>query len=253
MMNLHSRIGPSSAALVMACVGSVQAQDAVGRPPAGEAAIRGTALHAEAERLLRGGAPRGGQMFSLRYEPPEVALYVTEVRRIAARAGVELQVEMRLNLSRFHPELFGTADALVVDLAWGVLTIFDFKSGLIQIDASALQLRLYAGMVYLSLPPADQAKIKTVITCIVQPNGGGDPVRRARHRVADILRTLSDYVDIAHVATDDPDPPRTAGSHCRAHFCAARTTCPAFRELTVLEAAAEFSPVDIGGDSSASA
>ncbi len=234
---LHSRIGPSSGPLTWHCAGSVQAQDAAGRPPGGEAANRGTKLHTEAERLLRGGAP-------LRTAPPAVVAYVTEVQRLAARAGVAPLIEQRLDLSHYHPELFGTADAIIIDLAWGVLTVADFKSGFHHVAADALQLKLYGGMALMSLPAADQRKIKVVVTVVVQPNGGGEAVRSARHRVADIIQTLDRYVEAAWIATESADPPLTAGPWCKSHFCAARATCPAFRAFTAREAILEFTQIE---------
>jgi hypothetical protein len=230
----HSRIGPSRAALVWHCAGSVKAEDAVGRPPAGEAADRGTGLHASAEALLRRGEPLSADI------SPEVIAYVTEVRRLAAIAGTAPLIEHRLDLSAYHPELYGTLDAAAIDTAHGVLTISDLKSGVHQVPADALQLRLYGGMSFLSLPLADAQRIRWIDTVVVQPNGGGEPVRRSRHRVADILNTLSEYIDRAHVATGSEDPPRTAGPWCRDHFCAARSACPAFRAMTMREAQAEF-------------
>ncbi len=235
----HSRIGPSRAALIQRCPGSVQAEDAVGRPLAGEAALNGSALHAEAEQRLRTGAKNTNAT---------IAAYVDAVRMVAVRADVAPLIEHRLDLSRSHPELFGIADALVIDLAWGVLTVFDFKSGLIHVAADALQLKLYGGAAFMSLPTADQRRIAWVDTVVVQPNGGGEPVRHMRHRVADIIRTLSDYVDVAHIATDDPDPPRTAGPWCRSYFCAARASCPAFHAMRQREAQEEFTTTETGGE-----
>ncbi len=118
--------------------------------------------------------------------------------------------------------------------------MFDLKSGRIHVPADALQLKLYAGMAFMALSPADQRKIKFINTIVVQPNGGTDPVRRARHTVVEIIKTLSDYVDCAHVATNEPDPPLHAGPWCRSHFCSARTSCDAFRAFTAQEAVAEF-------------
>ena len=227
----HSRIGPSQAELIWHCPGSVKAQQAAGPRIAGEAAERGTDLHAQAEQHLRAGT---------RSSDPTIAPYLEAVRTIAARADVAPLIEQRLDLSAWHPELFGTADACVVDLAWGVLSVFDLKSGLITVAADALQLKLYAGMALISLPATDQRKIKWIDTIVVQPNGGMQPARRARHTVAGILNTLSEYVDRAHVATGEPDPPLQAGSWCRSHFCSARTSCDAFRAFTAREAIAEF-------------
>jgi hypothetical protein len=219
----------------------VQAQDAAGRPEAGEAAERGTDLHALAEDLLRHNKPLPADA------PLDVTVFVAEIRSLAADARTTPLIEHRLDLSAHHPELFGTLDAAVVDLTDGVLTIGDLKTGQHHVPADALQLKLYGGMAYVSLPPADARRIKWIDTVVVQPNGSGDPVRRARHRVADILNTLSEYIDRAHLATDSPDPPRTAGSWCREHFCAARASCSEFHALTVREAQAEFTP-RTGGD-----
>lgn len=226
----HSRIGPSRAALVWHCVGSVQAEDAAGRPPAGEAAERGTALHAIAESLLRTGKDTTGA-------PPEVMIYIDKVRRFAATEDAAAPlIEHRLDLSQYHPELFGTADCIDVNLNLGVLTVADFKSGFRHVAADALQLKLYAGMAYLRLPLADAQRIHRIITTVIQPNGSGDPVRHEMHRVPDILQTLGDYIDRAHIATGSRDPPRTAGPWCTTHFCAARNACPAFRRLALREA-----------------
>lgn len=233
----HSRIGPSQAELVWNCPGAVKAQDAAGPRIAGEAAERGTALHALAESCLRSGT---------KSTDPTIAPYLDAVRAIAARADATPLIEQPLELTAWHPELHGTADALVVDLARGVLTVFDLKSGLIHVAADALQLRLYGGLAFMALPAADQAKIRWIDTIVVQPNGGLQPARRARHTVADIINTLSEYIDRAHIATDEANPPRAAGPWCRDHFCAARAVCPAFHAMTLREAQTEFTPVAAG-------
>jgi site-specific DNA-methyltransferase (adenine-specific) len=237
----HSRIGPSSAALVWHCAGSLQAQDAAGRPAAGEAAERGSDLHALAERLLR-----SGRRFVTQSVPPEVAAYVAEVRRYAATADAAPLIEHRLDLSGYHPELYGTLDAAVVNRLDGTLAIFDFKTGARDVPADALQLKLYGGMAFVGLPADAAADISEIITVVVQPNGSGAPVRRARHRVADVLATLSEYVERAHIATGTTDPPRTAGPWCREYFCAARATCPAFAAVVAREAQDEFTATATG-------
>ncbi len=173
---LHSRIGPSRAALIWHCAGSVQAADAAPQFPAGEAADRGTVLHAVAETCLRRGAGSAD---------PTVIPYLEAVRAIAARADVAPLIEHRLDLSAWHPELFGTLDAAVIDLAWGVLTVFDLKSGLRHVAADALQLKIYGGMAFTSLAATAQRKIQFIDTIVVQPNGSAEPTRRARHTVAD--------------------------------------------------------------------
>lgn len=230
-LQAHSRIGPSQAALVWHCAGSVKAQEAAGPSIAGEAAERGTALHALAEACLRDGTPP---------TDPVILPYVDAVRRAAEQAGVRPLIEQRLDLSQRHPELFGTADALVVDLGQGILSVFDFKSGVIHVPADALQLIVYAGMAFVALPENEQRKIKFVDTIVVQSNGSTGPVRRARHTVAAILTTLSEYIDRSHAATGEPDPPRQAGPWCREHFCRARIDCEAYRAFRTRQAVDEF-------------
>jgi hypothetical protein len=234
MLPAHSPIGPSSAALIQACPGSLKAQDAAGRPEAGEAAERGTELHALAERLLRSGDTVPADT------PEPVHLHVDAVSHLAAAAGVAPLIEYRVDGARYHPELFGTLDAAVVDLKHGVLSIVDLKSGFHHVAADALQLLIYAALFYLSLPAADARRIRWIDTIVVQLQPNSEPIRRARHRVADVLRALDTYVEAAHVATDSANPPRAAGSWCKQYFCSARTTCPTFHALTLAEAQAEF-------------
>ena len=64
-------------------------------------------------------------------------------------------------------------------------------------------------------------------------------------KVAGILNTLSEYIDLAHIATGEADPPRTAGTWCREYFCAARSSCPAFRELALREARNVFTAAEV--------
>ncbi len=96
--------------MIWHCPGSVKAQDAAGPRVVGEAANNGTELHAAAEQCLR----TGGNSTD-----PVIAPYLKVVRETARRAGVPPLIEQRLDLTRWHPELFGTADALVVDTAPG--------------------------------------------------------------------------------------------------------------------------------------
>jgi hypothetical protein len=222
------------------CAGSVQAEDEAGRPEAGEAALRGTDLHAHAEAFLR-------HRVKLPLEiAPSVRRYVDEVQRLAAADGASLLIEHRLDLSRYHPELFGTLDAAVIDFLDGVLTIVDFKSGVHPVPADALQLKLYAAMIYLSLPAFTTTTIRRIDTVVVQPNGDGEPIKHARHRVAELINTLAEYVERTHVATGTTDPPRTARPWCREHYCAARRDCPAFAALAGREAQVEFTAASEG-------
>jgi hypothetical protein len=236
----HSRISPSQSALVWHCQGSVQAQDAAGRPEAGEAALRGTALHALAEAALRQRTPLPADA------APEVVAYVAEIRRLTALHGVTPWLEHKLDLSAYHPELYGTLDAASIDHWQHVLTIIDFKSGVHPVAADALQLKLYGGMLYVTLGEGMRRGIRSIDTVVVQPNGEGEPIRSTRHRIADIINTLSDYVERAHVATDAADPPRSAGPWCREQFCAARKDCPAFHAMAGRAAQREFTAATEG-------
>jgi hypothetical protein len=251
----HSRIGPSQAKRVWNCPGSVGLIDSLelGPQTVGRAAAEGTRAHEMVEHALLKRRPIEGTDDMAE----AAATFVALVERDAAAASARhiLLVEAPVDLRRHHPELYGTLDAALLDPERGKLTIYDLKTGRYAVEADDLQLRLYAAMALEQF--GDRAKGVLVIDTVIHQPYAKHPdgvTRRARHNRADIIRIASEYVERAHAATDANEPGAlVAGAWCK--WCAARSQCPAYRDMQTREAGMEFGPgsVMIKGPTSAEA
>jgi hypothetical protein len=251
----HSRIGPSQAKRVWNCPGSVGLIDSLELGPqvAGRAAAEGTRAHEMVEHALLKRRPIEGTDDMAE----AAATFVALVERDAAAASAKhiLLVEAPVDLRRHHPELYGTLDAALLDPDRGKLTIYDLKTGRYAVEADDLQLRLYAAMALEQF--GDRAKGVLVIDTVIHQPYAKHPdgvTRRARHNRADIIRIASEYVERAHAATDANEPGAlVAGAWCK--WCAARSQCPAYRDMQTREAGMEFGPgsVMVKGPGSAEA
>jgi len=117
-------------------------------------------------------------------------------------AGTTMWVEHRFDLSRtVYKGLYGTADCVVC-----------------RGDAAIVEVEIV----------------------LVQPRHHiAESVRRQRMRVVDLLDYSTDLVAFAK-ATEAPDAPLVAGSHCRETFCPAQATCPALAKRADVVAAQVF-------------
>ena len=137
----HALLGASKAHQWMACTPSARWEEKFEAPAPSEAAEEGTLAHALAEdhlmKILSGKkvtTPKKIKDNPL-YKPAmeeHVATYcdvITEWIALMkeAKADPSVYLEQQLDLSRWVPEGFGTADCVVI--ADGILAIFDFKYG----------------------------------------------------------------------------------------------------------------------------
>ena len=158
----HALLGASSAARWMACPPSARLEERCGAPDEGSPwAEEGTAAHAYVELLLRNriGA-LSNRSFAARMRKVKagghwsdemrdaVGAYADEVCRAWDAAGGRgrawVEVERRVDLTRWVPGGFGTADAIV--MGGGTLRVIDFKYGRgVPVEAEGNpQIRLYA-------------------------------------------------------------------------------------------------------------
>ena len=165
-----------------------------------------------------------------------VDFYVNLVRQEAE--GGELFVEKKFKLP-FHPEFWGTADAVIVN--GNNLKVIDLKAGrgvAVEVEYAGKinpQLGFYAlgGMF-----SVEERKWETIEIIIVQPRLGG--VKRRLTSVAELADLTRELVHAAELAEDD-NPPFAAGSHCK--FCLARATCATLREEVMRLARMDFDAV----------
>lgn len=253
----HSPYGPSQIARIIACPGSVRECAKAPPQPAGPHAAEGTLAHAWAEHFLRKqvedardyvgltidgeAAPRGSSAGLSADMAGNVLMYVRAVQKSAALPGAELYVERRFNLAHVEPEMWGTADAVVLHTAARTLDVFDLKygAGVYVAATNNVQLKCYA---LGALAEFKSARVHTVRAHIVQPRKpGNDGAMRSVEYASFELAEFSDDLRGHIAASKAPDAPLNPGHAC--HFCNAKPVCPALRAKSLAATRSEFGTV----------
>lgn len=137
----------------------------------------------------------------------------------------ELKVEVKLDLTDFIPEGFGTSDAIVI--CGDTMTVYDLKYGKgVEVDAvKNTQMMIYAIGAYFSI--AELWSIKNIEMCIIQPR-----LHHESHYLIDSLsliewanRILKPAAIRAYNGEGEPFP----GDHCR--FCRCQGRCHALADF----------------------
>ncbi|MBA3588502.1 DUF2800 domain-containing protein [Methylibium sp.] len=239
----HSPLGASNAKRWMACPGSVAACASLPPSQSSPDSLLGTAAHALAEWCLvneKSAASQIGNTFEDHTVDEAMAeavqVYLDTVRDWQAQMpGALLSVEVRVDLSWLHPDMFGTADAMIVQ-PWGEAVVIDYKNGMNAVEVDGPQMPYYGLGAY-------NAHDCTHVTCvIVQPNAPhrDGPVRSITY-AREQMQAWAERFRAAADETAKPDAPLVAGPHCR--YCAAAATCPALHRHAVTIAQADFAPV----------
>lgn len=249
----HSELGASVAARWMACPGSVRLSR--GRDnTSSEFAREGTAAHALGELSLRRGVDpetflgttlEGVEVTDSMVE--NVRVYVEHCNLIGHAANVAW-IEKQFTLAALNPPsaMYGTADFVALHRQARRLHVVDLKYGqgvLVHVKGNK-QLRYYALGALMALDEEERATVDEVVITIVQPRMAhvDGPVRSETVSVADLLTFAIELLDAAN-ATQAPDAPLHAGSHCR--FCPASSVCPELVTHAQEVAQMEFGVVDI--------
>lgn len=177
-----------------------------------------------------------------------VQVYLDFVREARKDSTAALLIEQSLDLSWIHPEMYGTGDALLVDVVNAKLTVIDLKFGRgKRVTAKDNpQLKCYA---LGALGQHNTFGVDEVEVVIVQPRIEGG-ITRASYSVpelmdfADTLTKATARVGAAmrlHADREDINAYFKAGDHCG--FCAKIATCPALRAHANEQAKLMFKPV----------
>jgi hypothetical protein len=240
----HSRFGFSGAERYLACPASVTAQE--GLPDIESSyARRGTELHEAAAKALFRQEDAADVLPEDDEEGREIVqLYLDTVREAHARLmgpGTVLLIERQFHLAEIHPELWGTADAVIIAPAHRTVWVGDLKTG----AGKAVRPRREDGTVNVQLggyglgglqmvrpgTPIDKVEV-----CVIQPlNGGVMTTTVDIADMADLAANLQEGVELAL----QPVPKFGPGDHCR--WCKAAPTCKALEEFVFTQAQAEFS------------
>lgn len=240
----HSKVGASGATRWMNCPGSVQASLAWTLGTSSFYAAEGSVAHGVGESRLTGEAvpPIGkeivydGHVITVDQAMLDhTAEYEAVVRRYVGNDG-ELEVEHKFHLKQLHPDLYGTADAVVYKPADKHLIVIDFKYGQgVPVDPDGPQLRYYALGALLERP----RPVVKVTLVIHQPRCPVDDKTLREHELPamELIEWSADLVD-AVKATEREDPLLRAGEWCR--WCPAAVNCPELVEDTQAGARTEF-------------
>lgn len=233
-MTAHSRIGASSMYRWANCPGSVSRCRDIPRQSS-FAAAEGTVAHRIGETRLRGAKnlkaglvqPCDGHDVEITQEMLDAVELYRQTVKDEMLPGDKLHVEVQLKLEQIHPDLFGTADAVIWCPGRKELTVIDFKYGAgvaVEVQNNS-QLKYYALGALLTLG----YKAKTVTSMIVQPRcpHPDGPVRKVSFDAIDLLDFAADVAD-AVKRTEDPNAPLKVGPWCQ--FCPAAAICPAQKE-----------------------
>lgn len=229
----------------MNCPGSVQASLAWTLGTSSFYAAQGSVAHGVAETLLNGleSPPPVGK--EIVYDGHVIVVdqamldhgaeYAAIVRRYLGNDG-ELEVEQKFHLKQLHPDLFGTADAVVYRPADKHLIVVDYKYGQgVPVSPNGPQLRYYALGAMLEKP----RPVQKVTLVIFQPRCPVDDATLREHELdpGELIEWSADLVD-AVKATEEENPLLRAGDWCR--WCPAAVNCPELVESAQAGARTEF-------------
>jgi hypothetical protein len=263
-MSAHAILSPSGASRWLACTPSARLEQQF-PDSAGEAAREGTLAHALGELLLRKDTNRitdaefhrelakietndlySTAMYGYADDYAEFVLErYSEACNITSDAILE--IEVKLDLTTYVPQGFGTGDAVII--ADGVLDLIDMKYGK-GVEVSAIenkQMMLYAlGAIHFYGLAYD---IDTARMTIYQPRI--ENFSTWEIAVADLLdwaeKTLKPKAALAFAGNGEYVP----GTHCR--FCRAKAVCRANAEYQLEKIRDDFASADLLEDSEISA
>lgn len=234
----HSRFGGSGIHRVIGCPGSVALNAQVEKSPSGEAAITGTGAHKLAEICLSGKGSileasawsHEGELLDVEGHTVQidakmcegVEMYLDYIReRICENDLIELEVEHEFHLKDLHEEMWGTADAVLME-PYGTLEIVDYKNGFHPVE-----IERNPQMMFYALDPATKGDYANIRLTVVQPNGlhADGPIRSYDCSVEELFEWRDKVLMPAVKKAESKDAPLSSGPHCM--FCNALSICPA--------------------------
>lgn len=220
-MIAHAKLSASSSHRWMECPGSVEACKDYPNTSSVFADL-GTLCHEMAERcLLHKIEPDSSDEVVNDW----VSTYCNYINSLPV---FEKHIELRVDLSQWIPDGFGTADFVGIDSGTGTLYVVDLKSGkgVKVFSEQNTQLMLYALGAYSEF--IDFYPICRVVLVIVQPPL--DHIDEWELSVCDLLE-WGDNVKVKAKTALAPDAKRIPGDQqCR--WCAHKAVCPELKQLT---------------------
>lgn len=225
----HSPIGASSMPRWKTCPGSVRLSRGIVSETSvyAKEGIFGHEKAAERLEFKRWGIGLDAEMIE------HLSVYVDAVEkdRFTDRDEKDLfLVEHKFHLKEIHPDLFGTADAVVYKAKKKKLIVHDLKYGAgISVNAEKNDQLLYYGLGALLSTGVPCTEVELVISQPRCPHKLG-PVRRWALPAVEMIEFAADLAIYA-TRTEDPNAELVDGRHC--WFCPAKSLCPRIREKSL--------------------
>lgn len=202
-----------------------------------KAAERGTAIHNLAEKMLTHLPYEEAEtFFDGEHILPVAQEYVGFIEELKQVGDFHIEVDLTPALSTLHPDLGGTADAVIVSN--GKMLVIDLKTGRVPVTAKKnMQLMTYAVG---ALETFGWKGINEVETLIFQPELGISHEVVSMEELFEFKRLLPKIAEQAN----DPFAQTVAGNkQCK--YCKAKLTCPALKQKADEVAKGEFKSNDI--------
>lgn len=212
------------------------------------------------ERVSSAYADRGTQAHTLGYaklmgqpwtelgdedEDAAVDMYVEYVDKLALsnqpRPSAQRMLEQRFDLSKYYPNLYGTADCVIYWPATRKLKVIDYKHGAgvpVEVEENSQLMYYGLGAMHALGEPVVEIELVIVQPRCHHPQG---PIRSWKTTPARLIDFVADLIDDAK-ATEDPNAPLNPGDHCR--WCPAKHSCPALKTKSMALAKQQFSALE---------
>ena len=222
--NLHAYLGCSKSEQWLACTPSVRLEQAFPDERSSFAA-EGKEAHALGEACLRADTDASAMKEHYPQEMIDaVQVYLDYVRAIEHE---HMHVEVRVDVSRWVPEGFGTSDAVLI--AGKTLHVLDYKHGKgVFVEVTDNTQGMLYGLGAFNEYDSVYGPFERVVIHIVQPRMGN--VASWEIAVDDLLAWGTDIRPIAEAAFKG-EGKAMAGDHCG--FCRARFTCRARADYVI--------------------
>lgn len=249
----HADLGASNAHRWMNCGGSLRLTRDIPQTTSVYAA-EGTAAHTLVNRALTENLPASTWLgeeingFEVNEEMAEAAQMFVDVVRVqeSLDPAAIVRYEQRFSLASLNPpdDMYGTADAIVIQPTMRTLVVPDFKYGKgVFVDAHENEQLMYYGLGALldvELDRSMRGAFDQVRLIIVQPrafSGTEGPIREVVVSYEELVGFATTLLRLAREAMK-PDAPLVPGAWCQ--FCRAAGVCPALKAHAVAVAQVEF-------------
>lgn len=239
----HSKYSASASDRWLSCPGSIYLCSTVPPQPESRYAEEGTRAHECVEEFLNNIGQFAPTMTRLNKTYPREmvwhALQAAQEIVLMKPEGAELLSETRSELYHINPEMYGTADAIILDF-FGTLKVIDFKygAGISVSPKDNTQLIYYA----LGVAHKYDYNFESVELTIIQPRDGSKNTTRTHTISIEELMSWNAKFKLGVERCEDDIPEFLSGDHCR--WCAAKTVCFEFKNAKLREVQKEFANED---------